>query len=114
MKNDKVMRAGPVHDKMKLYHFQPQEKVVQIDVIQHKVTKGIGQIVFHGPNGVLVKVGNDAAVTGVTQVLKISADEELICARLEHIGGDSDDLDDFGIEIGDRLSGVTFIKATTK
>jgi len=78
------------------------------------VTKGIGQIVFHGLNRVLAKVGKDAAATGVKQVLKISADEELICVKLERIGGDIFEQDDFNKIIGGRLSGVTFIKAKTK
>jgi hypothetical protein len=60
----------------------------------------------------LVKVGNDSAATGTREVFKINAHEELIWARLEG-SGNQNGYDDFGNQIGDRLAGVTFIKATT-
>ena len=110
MSHGKIMRAGPLHDQMERYRFEPQDKVVQIDVTQHKSTKRVGQIVFYGQNGVLVKVGKDSAATGAKQVFKISPDEELICARLESSGKRTGD-DDFRNKIGDCLAGVTFIKA---
>jgi hypothetical protein len=61
----------------------------------------------------LVKVGNDSAATGIKKIFKITAWEELVCARLEGSGySDKDETDDFGNRIGERLAGVTFIKAT--
>jgi hypothetical protein len=55
-------------------------------------------------------VGNDSAATGTKQVFKITAHEELICARLEGIGK-ANEKDDFCNFIEECLSGVTFIKA---
>lgn len=83
-----------------------------------------------------MKIGNDSAASGVKQVFLINAQEELICARLESEinydeyenenegegvdegeGEDDSDSgiktndDDFYNSCGDRLTGITFIKA---
>jgi len=60
----------------------------------------------------LVRVGKNSAATGIKEVFKIHAHEELICARLEG-SGKRNEYDDFGSGILECLAGVTFIKATT-
>jgi len=59
----------------------------------------------------MIKVGKDSAATGVKHTFKLYPDEELICARLES-SGKSYYFDDFRNDVCERLSGVTFIKAT--
>ena len=78
----------------------------------------------------MVKIGNDSNTSGDKQVFMINAHEELICARLESAcnydqyedqdenegdddseGGIKTNDDDFYNSCGDRLTGITFIKA---
>ena len=82
----------------------------------------------------MVKIGNESTASGDKQVFMINAHEELICARLESAcnydqyedqdenegedegeddseGGIKTNDDDFYNSCGDRLTGITFIKA---
>ena len=98
MSDGQTCRAGTKYDYNNSFDFPLDQKIVKVEVILTSNTRFIGQIIFYGKNGMLVKLGQDKYATGAKETFLIGDNERLIGCELDHSAG--------------YLLGVTWLKWT--
>ena len=97
MSDGQTCRAGNAWEYNNSFDFPLDQKIVKVEVILWD-TYRIGQIIFYGKNGMLVKLGLDQDATGAKETFLIGDNERLIGCELDHGKG--------------MLMGVTWLKWT--
>ena len=83
MSDGQTCKAGTEYDYNNSFDFPLDQKIVKVEVILCN-TLYIGQIIFYGKNGMLVKLGSDDFATGAKETFLIGDNERLIGCELDH------------------------------
>ena len=83
MSDGQTCRAGTAYGYNNSFDFPLDQKIVKVEVILNGTWR-IGQIIFYGKNGMLVKLGEDQFATGAKETFLIGDNERLIGCELDH------------------------------